>query len=341
MLGNPFKWLARLFNLVGLIIFLSFFVGGSLVVISGFAIWYKNKNRDAAQNWGLIWTAEADGQFNLSTADLDQILTEMPFQRVQLITPWSTMEPSNNLYNFDLLDAQIAVAQKHNVSISLQIGLHQTGQTCYLPPWAANLSYEDMTKELSTFIVKILQTLKNYHHIQEYQLEPEIFSSLAEDCPHKLTRTTLTSLFSEVQQQTSKKIALSQAHNRPRWSKNSPTGDLMGLTIRPNQQHARWYQNALTLNPPPSYYTFLAGNLEALNKNSRVFIRQAHWLGDDWQPSQSLGADQSLLQSRLEYTRQTAVKTIDLARVEYCYFLHLRGHSICWQTLRDFLLSNS
>ena len=333
---SPFRWLGRFFNLLSTLILLATI--GLLVslVVFGFGFWYKQKTKEAPQRWGLIWTAEANAEVDLQNTDLEAIVAQIPFQRLQLISPWSVIEKENGVYDFQTLIAQMQVAQNYNLQVSLQLGLHQSGSGCYLPTWAQQLSYQDLIQELKDFIKEVISVLDNYHHLVEYQLEAEVFSDLGSSCLKKIKPESLADLYHFSRRLTEKRVALSQAKNFVSWRSHSLKPDLIGLSLTPHPIQNSWWQETLTFNTPSYYYSFIAGNLQNLNPESEIFIRQFNLLSNT--PStenQDLDANQ--VRRRLSYAQKTGLKTVDLHQVEYCYLMFLNQKPTCWQSLQDFM----
>ena len=327
---SPWKWLRLLLRLVSSLISLVVICLICLIIMVSLGSWYKHQTADQPRQWGLIWTTELES-LGLTTADLEQIVKLVAFKRLQLTAPWSLVEPQNNLYDFSQVEAAFKVAQTYNLQVSLQLGLYQTGSQCYLPAWATNLKPEDLQRELQGFIKAIIEHFDDYRHLLAYQLEPEIQQADFNQC----ASLNLADNYEFSRQLTAKPLGLSRGANRPSFRQHSLAPNRLGLSLNPYPEPASWWSTLITNRLPASYYTFHAGNLQALNADSQIFIRRLDLL-----PADQLLTNQELVRRRLEYAQGTNLKDVDLYRVDQCYAQAQQGNQACWQVLTDFIAAN-
>ena len=339
------KFLRQIFSLLSLLVSISIWFILSLVFVLAVSLWYRQQTRQAPLIWGVSWSSKQAEFFDLDNQALDEMLDQIPFQRLQLMSYWDLIESENNLYDFEELDQQFAIAKNHNLQVSLQLGIHQARWPyCHYPNWSNQLNKAKLKTELRAYLNLIIKRYDQQINLKQYQLEPEIFKAQAADCQQLLTKEDLEELYEFVDNLTEKDIALSRPNNRPVLRKQKPAPSSFGLEIKAfASSPSRWQ----TLNPfktPARWYSFSAGNLQLWHSQSHVFIRNliaepfalqkqtSDKLFDDWQPDN--------LQKRLNYAVATKIPIIDLSGAEWWMWRYKQADRQPLATIKQAVISN-
>ena len=327
-----FKWLRRLSWLIGLLITLGLW--SLILLVAGWAAgrWHDHKQGEAPFSWGVVWSDKQAEALGLdANADLDLLLAEIPFKRLQLTAYWDRIEQQPGNYDFDPIRQRLAIAKSRNLQVSLQLGLHQSRwPRCHAPKWSWRLSETDFKDALKRFISETIARLDNEINLVQYQLEPEIFKA-DDQCPKRLNPQDLTELHALIGESTDKDIVLSRPNNWINWRKQQPASAIFGLCLDPGDWAFR--------RPPSRYYAALAGNLKILHPESRVVIRaltaEPGYLGgnpDNWNP-QIDDFTAGDLEDMLFFGRQTNIRTIDLMGAEWWLQQKRLGRNAWWQAV--------
>ena len=77
------------------------------------------------------------GRVEWCAATLERLLTGLGATRVRLSVEWDQVEPREGVYDFALLDAQLATAERAGASVLLSVGMKaQRHPEYYIPAWA-------------------------------------------------------------------------------------------------------------------------------------------------------------------------------------------------------------
>ena len=344
MLWPKFKWLRRLSWLTGLLLTLVFWALLSLAASWAVTSWYNYQNDNLPLNWGVSWSSKQAAVLGLEDPeDLDQLLAEIPFKRLQLMSYWDEIETVPGKYDFDSLERQFEIAAGRNLKVSLQLGLHQSRwPRCYAPAWSETLAADEFKASLKRFISRTIERFDDSVNLRQYQLEPEIFQA-DESCQRQLDKADLGELQIFARELTDKEIALSRPNNWIIFRGQNPAADAFGLCLKPRPKSANVWQKIWQATPPAGYYNLSAGNLTILHPRSRIFIRSLvaePRLLDGDPDSYTLeeigkGYEPQHLREQLEYARRTNIKNIDLAGAEWWLWQRRRGQPEFWSAVAE------
>ena len=309
-----FKLLRRLSNLISLSVGLAVLSIVVFGLIWGIGTWYNYRQGDQPTVWGVVWSTDQARRLELDPVeDLDGLLGQIPFKRIQLSSEWTVVEPSAGLYDFETLEQQIAAARSRNVAVELQIGLHQARPTqCYAPPWTAELEETEFKLRLKEYVRRTVEKVDGAVNLVGYHLEPEIFADEEATCARQLDGEDLAELYRHLDELTDKEIAVSRPNNWPAFRRHRPNPDAFGLKLDLYPSGRGFFEGLFKPTPLAGYYSFSAGNLKLLHSESRTFIRS---LNTEPASGQNLTAD--TLSSRLAYAKRTGIRTIYLSGAEW------------------------
>ena len=296
------RWFGRIFSLLTFLLSLSIVLVIALSIAWGIASWYKHNQNNQPQQWGLIWSTKETKAQDLTPENLDNLLSQIPFKKLQLMTYWDIHEPENTKYQFETLKTIFELAKGRNLKISLQLGLQQTPSSkCHQPEWTESLNPSQLQIELKNYIRQIISEFDQMINLEQYHLEPEISQTSNNNCPSQLTEKQFEELYRFLKTLTNKPIAVSRNNNSPAWKKEAIPADGYGLSFKP-EIHLN-EGNVITKNIPSGWYTFIAGNLKLFHSDANIFIRRI-----DLMKSSS----HENLKQIFDYLRRTSIKTIYL-----------------------------
>ena len=320
-LKTSFKWFLRLFILLRLLISLSVLLFLAFIIVWGIGTWYRQQTVNQPLSWGVVWSSKQAQAAELNNQDLDRLLSEIPFKRLQLSSEWDLNQPALKTYNWSQLQEQIKYAKARNLRISLQIGLHQSQWPyCHQPDWSKGFKKKELLLHLEKYIKQLIETVDHHVNIVEYQLEPEIFQA-DKSCSHILNQEDLFNLYHVLDEISDKDIAVSHDAQWPIWKSNQIEPAALGLELSSQKESLQWI--------PGHYYSFLAGTGKLFNSESRVFIRKLSLepqvkTSKSWKKN-SLPAEE--IKKRMEYARKTQIKTIDLTGASWWLWQSKQGYN--------------
>ena len=328
------KWIRRFSWLVGLLIALGFWGLVALAAGWGAGRWHDYKQGETPFSWGVVWSDKQAEALGLDAeADLDLLLAEIPFKRLQLTAYWDEIESRPGEYDFGSVRQRLAVAKSRNLRVSLQLGLHQSRWPgCHAPEWSWPAEEADFKDALKRFITETISQLDAEINLVQYHLEPEIFKA-DDQCPRRLGARDLAELYALADELTDKEIVLGRPDNWINWRKQEPAPAVFGLRLSPGDPAFR--------RLPSRYYATLAGNLKILHPDSRVIIRAlaaepAYLEGDPaaWEEDEE-GLAVEELEEILTFGRATNIRTIDLMGAEWWLQQKRLGRDAWWQAIRQ------
>lgn len=346
MFFPKFKWFRRFSWLIGTALTFCLWAALGLIFVWGVSSWYNYRQGDLPLTWGVSWSDKQAAFFDLDTKeDLDYLLSEIPFKRLQLMSYWDQIETTPGDYDFSSLETQFEIARSRNVSVSLQLGLHQSRWPfCHAPNWSQKLDSDQFKSALQAFISQTVAYGDSKVNLIQYQLEPEIFKAQAASCVQQLTATDLGELHTFVTQLTTQEIALSRPHNRIIWRSQMPEPAAFGLCLKPYPDNLSFWQGLRRPTPPGRYYTFIAGNLKILHSQSQIFIRalsaEPRSLDQDLSslPATALingDFNNQRLQRQIDYARSSNIKIIDLKGAEWWLWQKRHSETSFWDIVRE------
>ena len=335
MIRSIFKWFRRLSFGIGFLFNLLIWTIIALAAMWSISSWYNYQQGDKQLVWGASWSVKQAERLGLDPeTDLDRFLSEVPIERLQLMSYWDQIEPQDDNYDFTSLDELLIIAKSRNVKVSLQIGLHQPRwPRCHIPDWAGNLDDDEFSTQLKEYITQVINRFDGEIHVIQYQLESAIFQVDKELCSHYLDKEDLIDLYQFVKELTEKEIAVSRPNNSFIWRKQNPSPDSFGLKLEPYLDKHSWLEKYFQQSLPSGYYSFTAGNLKIFHSESDIFISDlgVEPAGLDDHPV-DLKLDPQMTSSGLEqisdllnYAHKTNIRTIDLRGAEWWFLQKENG----------------
>lgn len=322
------NWLTK-FALVIILLLLVF--GLSLF---GLVSYYKNSTKNKPLALGVSFIPYYAQSLGLDPQKTMDELININVKRFRLVSYWNVGEPSAGEYNFDDLDWQFKKAEQAKAKVSLAIGLRQPRwPECHMPKWAQNQPIEKWQPRLESYITKVVDRYKNSPSLESWQLENEYFNDFG-DCPD-YSRQRLISEFNLVKKHDTKHpVILSRSNNSPSLVLGKPMPDMVGVSIYRKVWDSKITHNYYDYPFPSWYYASFAGLQKLLTgRNSMIHEMQM----EPWPPSgepiknvpkaeQDKSMNASEFDKRINFAKNTGMRTIDLWGAEWWYYRKVKLH---------------
>jgi Beta-galactosidase len=314
------------------------------------ARWYTVSNQDKPLEVGTTFVPNYARYLGVDPKEtFNAIINDLNIDRVRLVSYWKDIEPVQGTYNFEELDWQFEMAERHGTKVSLALGMRQPRwPECHEPSWVdASLPRSEWQPALEKFITAVVERYKDSPVLDSYQLENEYFLTVFGKCKN-FERQRLVEEFDLVKRlDTDTKVIITRSNN---WTIASgfPTGDPrpdeFGVSVYKRVWDSsitrRYYEYPI----PPWFYSTLAGGGKLLTgKDLIVHELQA----EAWTPKgleikdapidelyKSMNPER--LKDRIKYAADTGMRTIDTWGAEWWYQMKVnRDEPELWQTAKE------
>ncbi|MCA9323835.1 beta-galactosidase [Candidatus Saccharibacteria bacterium] len=327
--------------------------GGMTAMFVGMYIiarWYIVTNQDIPLQVGTTFVPNYARYLGVDPKEtFNAIINDLNIDRVRLVSYWRDIEPVEGTYNFDELDWQFEMAEKHGTKISLAIGMRQPRwPECHEPDWIdASQPRAEWQPALEKFITAVIERYKDSPSLDSYQLENEYFLSVFGECKN-FERQRLVEEYDLVKRlDPDTKVIITRSNN---WTIASgfPTGDPrpdeFGVSVYKRVWDAtitrRYYEYPI----PPWFYSTLAGGGKILTDRDLMIheLQAEAWTPNGYEIKdapvdelyKSMNPDR--LKDRIKYAADTGMRTIDTWGAEWWYQMKVnRGEPGLWQTAKD------
>lgn len=311
----------------------------------GIARWYMATTNDQPVRFGTSFISDYARGFGLDPDEtLEAILTDFDIKQLRLVSYWDKIEAEPGVYDFSELDRQFEAAQRHNVKVSLAIGLRQPRwPECHMPGWAASQPKEVWAQELKEFMGVVIDRYGDNPTLESYQLENEFFLKVFGICPDHSRDRLIDEYFFVKGKDPDTPVIISRSNNAIGTPINEPTPDTYGVSVY-KRVWVPIVGRYVEYPFPAWFYAFLAGT-EKIIKGRETIIHELQ--AEPWPPrgapirevsleEQSKSLDAERLRGRFEYGRATGMKHVDLWGAEYWYYRKVKlGDSSVWDTAKD------
>jgi hypothetical protein len=273
------------------------------------------------------------------------MLSDLGLKQVRLVSYWSDIEPQPGKYDFSKLDWQFAMANKYGAKVSLAIGLRQPRwPECHEPSWTHSEPKSQWQPQLNDYMTAVINHYKNNPALGDYELENEFFMKVFGDCKD-FDRGRLISEYNMVKNLDSKHpVIVSRSDNWIGLPVGKPTPDEFAISVYKRVWDATITHRYFEYPLPSWYYSFLAGAGEIITgKNMIIHELQA----EPWPPKGTSITSVSLteqfksmnanrMKKRIDYSKATGMKTIDLWGAEWWYWLkEKKGDPSVWNVVKQ------
>lgn len=298
----------------------------------GIAQWYIQKHASEPLRIGTTFVPNYARYFGLDPQETMQAMIDTGFKDLRLVSYWSDIESTQGEYDFNELDWQFELAEKHDIDISLSIGLRQPRwPECHMPTWARERQDDKSFwyPHLKDFMQATIARYGDHPQLESYQLENEFLLSVFGDCPDH-DRNRLIDEFNFVKSLDSNTpVIVTRSNNAtPSWPIGQPRADLNGAAVYKRVWDKTVTKRYFEYPLPAWYYAFLAGGAELTTGQQTILheLQTEPWLpeGVDLRDStikeQNNTMDATRLLQRMEYGVDTGMRYIDVWGVEWMYW---------------------
>lgn len=342
---NPMQWyrgdwLRRSFLILCALILL--FVGG----MYGIARWYIAKHADEPLRIGATFIPRYARYFELDPKETMQaMIDDLGIKYFRLVSYWDDIEPTPGEYNFEELDWQFEKVSQAGGTVSLAIGLRQPRwPECHMPGWAASKAKIEWSRDLKTFMGKVIDRYGDHPALESYQLENEFFMTVFGICPDH-SRDRLIDEYNFVKaKDPDTPVIISRSNNWLGIPIGEPRADQFAISVYKRVWDKTFTKRYFEYPLPAWFYATLAGAGEiATGRDMIVHELQAEaWLPEGYaMPSapedelyKSLNPER--LRDRIAYGEATGMRTITLWGVEWWYHMkEKRDAPELWNAAKD------
>ncbi|MBI4033482.1 beta-galactosidase [Candidatus Saccharibacteria bacterium] len=352
---NPVVWLKFIFSyawhgslwrkILTVLIAIIIFITG---VFYGIAEWYIHKHNSQPLVIGTSFVGDYAKSFGLDPKQtLGAILSDLKVKQIRLVSYWKEIEPTPGKYDFSNLDWQFDLANKYGTKVSLAVGMRQPRwPECHEPSWISvdTNNKQAWQPQLFKYMEAVVDRYKDNPALQDYELENEFFMAVFGECKD-FDRARLVSEFKMVKQwDPNHPVIISRSNNWVGIPIGEPTPDVFAVSV-----YKRVWDNFITKRYfeyplPPWFYAALAGSEELLSgKDMIIHELQAEPWGPNFKKiteipvaEQFKSMDADRLKKRIEYGKDTGMRTVDLWGAEWWYWLKEKGHdSSVWDVVKQ------
>lgn len=146
-----------------------FFAGGVLT----FVLYPGQPAQDT--KFGITFSRQQAEGFGLDWKKIYiEVLDDLGVKYLRLSAYWSDIESERGVFNFEILDWQIAEAKKRDAKILLAIGRKlPRWPECHTPEWAANSGREGQNRAVLEMLEAVVSRYKDEQAIWAWQVENE------------------------------------------------------------------------------------------------------------------------------------------------------------------------
>lgn len=300
----------------------------------GVAEWYIHKHNHEPLEIGASFTPDYAKSFGLDPKDtLNAMLGDLGLKQIRLVSYWDNIEPTPGKYDFSELDWQFALANKYGAKVSLAIGLRQPRwPECHQPAWVDGEPKNVWQPKLYDFMTAVVNRYKTNPALGSYELENEFFMTVFGECTD-FDRSRLIEEFSLVKKtDPSHIVVVSRSDNWIGIPVGRPTPDRFAVSIYKRVWDYTFTHRYFEYPLPSWFYASLAGYGEIISGKDMIIheLQAEPWTpkGQDIHTAslqeQFKSMDAKRLTARVEYAKNTGIRTIDLWGAEWWYWLKVK-----------------
>ncbi len=325
----------------------------------GLSVWYAERHKNDPLVIGTTFVAPYARYFGLDAKQtLQAMIDEVGFKQFRLVSYWDEIEKTPGTYDYSDLDWQFQKVEAAGGKISLSIGLRQPRwPECHMPTWAEPLPMTQWEPKLNDFMKMTMERYKNSPALESYQLENEFFLDVFGDCPdHSRDRLVREYEFVQTVDNT-KPFIITRSNNALGFPLGQPRPDEFGVSV-----YKRVWDKTITKRyfeyPLPAwFYGTLAGGGELFTGKKLIIheLQTEAWLPDTGQfemndlgsiPEQNKSMNAERLQERLEYGKDSNIKTMYTWGAEWWYWRKVKANdpgmwNVATQQVSDAEIANN
>jgi len=319
---------------------------GSLVVfvvVFG-AVWILSLRSPASEiAYGLSFSKLHSDELGLNWKDVYlTLLDDLGVQHLRLSAHWPMVEPRDGVYDFSVLDYQIAEAAARGADVILAVGRRAPGwPECHVPKWASALSPPEREVRQLAYMGAVINRYKDAPNLRYWQVENEPYMNnfANSECGDldepffKKELATVRSLDSD------HSILVTDSGEFGKWYKARRAGDIFGTSM----YLYVWYDPLGHIRYPIGAWFFRAKqnifDLLAPKKTILIELGLEPWLN---RPIASAPLDEQIKYMGMDNFREI----LDIAQRsdfseqylwggEWWYYMGQNGHPEFWNAAKE------
>lgn len=239
------------------------------LTVGSLSLWSKNLQADDEIKWGVTFSASQATYLGLDPRETySAIINELGAKHIKIHTNWNATETTDDVYDFTLLDEQVALAEANDVELILVIGM-KTGRwpECHTPAWFTKTPGAERQTEIIEYVSTLVERYKKSNAVVNWQVENEPLLQFG-TCPDWYYEQDTSLLEAEVAAvralDPDRQIIISDSGELSTWTEVAEIADIVGITMYRSSWSAT--DKTFGLNP----YTFLTPEFYA---TKAAFIR--------------------------------------------------------------------
>lgn len=322
-----------------LLLLLAFFL--FLIALGVFLV---QKEKPETITYGLSFNVPYARELGLDYKEVyTALLDELGVRHLRLAAHWTLTEPEQDKYNFEELDHMLDEALLRGATVILGVGRRlPRWPECHVPPWAAELSWEEQKAEIREYIEAVVTRYKDHPSITHWQVENEPFLTVFayEHCGDLDTEFLDEEIELVRSLDNTRPILVTDSGNLGTWSGAYKRGDAFGTSVYVYFWNPELGQFKTAL--PPSFYR-LKDKLMRLRYGDQptylIELSAEPWLlepvTDVPLEVQHTRMDVDKFNEILEYARETRYDRQYLWGGEWWYWLRERDIDDMWERARE------
>jgi hypothetical protein len=270
---------------------------------------------------------------------LDAMIGDLGVRNFRIAAHWNLVEPRNDVYDFEYMDAQLDRIEKSGGTAVVAIGRRlPRWPECHAPEWARALEWNLQKEEIKEYITDVVTRYRDSSAITYWQVENEPYLSVfaTEHCGDELDEAFLKEEIELVRSlDPTRPILVTDSGNLGTWAGAYTNGDAFGTSVYVYFWNPELGQFRTVL--PPWFYRVKENVMKLFYGEKKTFLIELSlepWLVEtvtsvplDVQFSRM---DVEKMQAILEYARDTRFDTQYLWGAEWWYWLKEKGDDSFW-----------
>jgi hypothetical protein len=273
-------------------------------------------------------------------AVLDALIEDMGIRHFRIAAHWNLIEPRNDLYDFEYMDAQLARIEAAGGQAIVGVGRRlPRWPECHVPDWAALLEWEAQKEEIKEYITDVVMRYKGSTAITHWQVENEPYLTLfaSQFCGDELDEAFLKEEIALVRSlDPTRPILMTDSGNLGTWKGAYENGDAFGTSVYVYFWNPDLGQFRTVL--PPWFYRAKENIMELMYGKKETFLIELAlepWLVEPVYnvplDVQFTRMDIAKMEEILAYAKDTRYEKQYLWGAEWWYWLRAQGDGTFWE----------
>ncbi len=312
-----------------------------VVVVSVVVLFLSRKDAPEHITYGMSFNALYARELGLDPVTvLDALITDLGIRHFRLAAHWNTTEPRDNVYDFEMLDKELALVEESGGTVILGVGRRlPRWPECHIPAWASGLTWNEQKEKIREYITTVVTRYKDSPVITYWQVENEPYLTVfaSEHCGEVLDESFLQEEVALVHElDPTRPVLVTDSGNLGTWSGAYAHGDAFGTSVYVYFWNPELGQFRTIL--PPWFYRAKENLMKMVHGEKKTFLIELSlepWLVEPVSqvpiPIQLSRMNVSKFDEIIAYARDTRFDTQYLWGGEWWYWLKQQGDDSFWE----------